>query len=465
VGESPGPTRIAGTRIHWAIRTIGLKDAALAPDVSPVPDHVAAATSEGLPLAQVIRLSRTERPAASSDPLGEGAGGQAREFLERHYGARWVDIPAGLGRAGLLVEKLLTEGPTRLDADTVAPAEAITRGRAAIRAAATVADIVAEESEVLGEALFAKLHDLPLHTLDAIAKAVVELSTSPRPDQRWATPAAAEAADVVIRAHGEKLLASRELHEQVYRRFTAQVWDVPERQLRHGMRPWRILMRARGHRALRAASRDRRIQPFRQSAELILRARDLRAELAAAAPLLSSHLGTYDAGPLTDVSRAATALGGLRNLQDSLGQRLAPSRMAALLAADAFSARDVSSPAVTLVAAIAAWRADIGRLTSRNPVSSTAPELAEWARATDGALEQVAAGAVALEALGVRPVSLSELVNHLLARESIQEIDGATSARPAATLAEALGRTGTTSTRDGGSIADHLSRSNPGAHT
>jgi hypothetical protein len=97
------------------------------------------------------------------------------------------------------------------------------------------------------------------------------------------------------------------------------------------------------------------------------------------------------------------------------------------------------------VAAITAWEVDAKKISGHQAGTCTAPELAAWAQETGDALDQLSEGLAAVESLGVRPATLRELANYLLAREWIEKFADRpvpdTAPMPT-TLAEALGRTG-----------------------
>ena len=403
---------------------------------------------DGAPLANVIRLPRVHAGPGGLERARRDAE-QARQFLEARYGSRWTELPTDLGRAALHAEQLLATGPTALQSEVVQPADAIAVGRTIALAGATVAGLLEEETDILGEVLGTSLRAMPLRRLTLLARAMVELGTAPAPDPAWGDPRAAEAAEVVLAAHGARLLESREQHERVYRWFTERVWEIPERWLDAGRHPWHVVRCVRLVRALRAVSREGRRQPLRHSVDLLRSARKVRAELETVAPLLARHLGMYDRGALTDVPRAAAAISAIRELHDALGAVASPERISSLLAAQAFSASEVTGPANTILTVITAWETDLDRVGARGGISVTVSELDSWAHETSAALRALHAGLVAVEQQGVRPVTLRELVNDLLARQRIDEIDphlashtpraaGAGADALPATLAEAL---------------------------
>jgi hypothetical protein len=399
-----------------------------------VEDSSAQAAPDGAALAPVIRLPRPH-PSASSAEAARRDAEQARLFLERRYGGRWVDVPADLGRRALQAEQLLTTGPTALVSDAVMPADALATARTTVRAAGAVGQLLTEETEILGEVLGSDLGDLPLRRLTILARSIVELGSAPPADPGWADPRAADAAEIVLQAFGSRLLDSREQHERVYRWFTERVWEIPERWLRSGRHPWRVIRCIRLTHALRTVSREGRRQPLRHSVDLLLRARSVRTELEVVAPMLTGHLGIYDRGPLTDVSRAGAALAAVRDLHDALGHRVSVERLTKLLASQAFAAGDVIAPASTILSVLAAWESDLTRIgVGSGGTSLTAAQLTRWADDTEIALETLNNGLRAAEGLGVRPMSLRELVNDLLARERLDELDPRLASRPASAL-------------------------------
>src|SRR3546814_13135165 len=95
-------------------------------------------------------------------------------------------------------ERQLAEGPIALDPRTVPAADATRRAASVLAAAAAALDLLVEEGAILSEALGVEVSDLPFERLHALAAAVVGLAAAPKPQARWASPAAAAAAEVAL---------------------------------------------------------------------------------------------------------------------------------------------------------------------------------------------------------------------------------------------------------------------------
>jgi hypothetical protein len=283
-------------------------------------------------------------------------------FLQTRYGERWHDLPDWLGKPLARAEVLLASCPIATSSDE-SPVAAIEHARAAARVATAIGDLVQREGGVLGEALSSDLVDLPLDRLAAVAEAVLALGTAPRAEPWWASPTAAHAAAVVLEVHGDDLRASAQAHEAVYAQFTERIWDIPERRLRRGRHPWRLISRIRLRHDLAATSRTLRApRAIGPAANLVLEARDTRARLESIATLLASHLGEHHRGPLTDVDTALVSLAAVRRFHDALGEQLDAARFARLLDADAFAHEAIVEPATSLHTALQAWRTHVGEL-------------------------------------------------------------------------------------------------------
>jgi hypothetical protein len=212
----------------------------------------------------------------------------------------------------------------------------------------------------------------------------------------------------------------------VYAQFTDRVWDIPERRLQRG-RQWshpiaRLLLR----RGLTAASRTSHApSSLAEAVDLILEARAARTGVLAMAQVLERHLGDNDRGLHTDVEAARAALAAVRLLHEALGDRLDAARLERLLAADAFHNDAVLEPARNLRSALRAWTADVARLSGGNALASRGTDLSRWAALADAVLPEVEEAIAATERLaapaGDPPATLGELVNHLLARERLDE--------------------------------------------
>lgn len=373
--------------------------------------------------------------AEGGDPTERRRRGAA--LLHRRYGDRWATLPSDLGRAAVRLETLLSQGPTALDPETASPDQVVVEAWLVVRAAAAQAGILAEEADVLGEALGADLAALDLRRLDLVAGAVIDLGLVRRGEASWAEPSDADVALVMLDANGPELRRAAEVHRDVYERFTEEVWDVPEARLRTGRQGWRLFARLRLRRELGAASRTgRRSRPLSDDVELLLEARAARVRLAELGPLLQRHLGRHHQGPLTDVDAAEASLEAVVRLQDAMGDHLDVDRLRGLLLADAFTSSEVTNPAMTLHTTLRAWAAEVARLCGGDPWALPAGALGEWARRTGSALPLVAAAVHAMTELGRAPSTLRDMVDDLVLREHLGEVEQAApetrSAEPAA---------------------------------
>jgi hypothetical protein len=343
-------------------------------------------------------------------------------FLRGRYGDLWRELPEALGRPLERAEALLTSGPVPSAATTSLTA-AIARARLVGPLAAAMGEIVHNEGEVLEQALFARLLELPLHRLSVVVDAVLELAVAPRAEPAWASPAAAQAADLVLDALGDDLTAAARTHHAVYAQFTDRIWDVPERRLQKGRRLWRPIAWLRLRRALAASSRDLRApRPLAVVVDLVVEARAARTRLSMLAPVLATHLGEHDRGPLTDVGAARVSLAAVRHLHEALGDRLDSQRLARLLAADAFRSDAVLEPARNLRTALRAWTSDVAKLDGCDALATNGVELAMWATRVDESLPVVETAVRAVERLGGTTATLRDLVNDLLARERFNDL-------------------------------------------
>jgi hypothetical protein len=383
------------------------------------------------PLATIIDLTPRPSGSASTESVERELIADAR-FLHGRYGDRWLELPEALGRPLLHAETLLAGGPVGIPPSTP-PTEAIGRARLAARAATAMGEIACNESEVLEQALGARLVDLPLHRLSAVVDAVLGMSAAPRAEPAWASPVAARSAESVLDACDDEFRAGAHTHRQVYAQFTDAIWDVPARRLKNGRRPWRPISWVRLRRALAATSRTR-LAPSSVSAaaDLVLEARAVRERLLSVAPLLANHLGEYDRGPLTNIDAAREALAAVRRLQDALGDRLDASRLARLLAADAFKNDAVVEPARHLGSALWSWTADIGRLGGGQAVSMDGAEMIRWASLVREVMPAVEAAVAAVVTRGGPAQTLRDVVFDLLVRQRFSEL---TAGRPSAAVA------------------------------
>ena len=370
------------------------------------------------PLATVTELARRLAPAV--DPAEPELSTHAR-FLHDRYGDRWRELPATLGRPLVHAEALLSSGPVMIP-PTLPAVKAILRGRRAARAASAMGNIARNEAEILEHALGARLVDLSLPRLSAVADAVLGLRDAPPADPTWAAPLAAHAAEALLDACWDDLREASNTHHAVYAQFTDRIWDVPVRRLQKGRRSWRLINRFRLRRALASSSRTEKApKPMSAAVDVVLEAHVVRDRLAIAAPLLANHLGDHDRGPHTDVDAVRESLHAVRNLQRALGDRLNVERFARLLAAGAFTDDAVLEPANTLVVELQAWSAKVSRLGGARAVAMDVTELMRWAALVDDALPAVEAAVNAVDRPG-SAATLHDLVYDLLIRERYEKL-------------------------------------------
>jgi hypothetical protein len=403
---------------------------ALSSDGHDVTIHVDVSASRAS-LAALTPLPRSfcdgSGPASSDHGLDAAKAQEAMDhridLLRRRYGEGWSDLPADLGRPAASAEALLVAGPTALDPGTASPLDATNGAWMLVHAAMTFGDQLVEEADVLGEALGTDITDLPLRQLDAVVGAVLGLGLVSRAEARWANPGAADAASVVLEAHGGPLRVTTQLHNDLYASFTDRVLDIPEPRLRAGAHPWRLVARTKLRRGLAAASRTGRVPGgMTATAKQVLRVHDARRELTSLAPLLSTHLGRGGWGPLTNVDALVSALDAVQRFERTLGERLNQDRLAALLAADAFRSPEIAALAANLRTMLQKWRATVASSCGGDPWTTPANELADWAVVTAAALPAITAGLRAMADLDRSPTTVQTLVDDLLLRENIGEL-------------------------------------------
>jgi hypothetical protein len=348
-------------------------------------------------------------------------------FLQDRYGDRWRDLPTALGQTLVHAEALLSSGPVMIP-PTMPAVKAIFRARRASRAAAAMGKVARNEAEVLEHALGARLVDLPLPRLCAVAEAVLDLHNAPPAEPAWASPASAQAAEALLDASSDDLREAARTHGAVYMQFTDRIWDVPVRRLQKGRQPWRLIARLRVRRALAASSRTETApKPLSVAVDLVLEAVAVRERLATAAPLFANHLGDHDRGPHTEVDAARESLDAVRNLHRALGDRLNVERLARLLAAGAFTSDAVLEPAARLVVELQGWSAKVSRLGGPRAVAMDLSELVQWASLVETALAAVELAVAAVDRPG-STATLRDLVYDLLVRERFEKLVAA--ARP-----------------------------------
>ncbi|MDT4938390.1 MAG: hypothetical protein QOG80_2061 [Pseudonocardiales bacterium] len=342
------------------------------------------------------------------------------EFLEDRYGERWLDLPSALGRPLVEAESVLARGPVSIP-PTLPANKAIVRARRAARAAIAIAKTARNESEILEHALGVSLVDLSLDQLSELVEAVLGLSIAPRSEPAWASPVAAHATDLFLDVCHDDLRESSQTHHAVYDHFTDHIWFVPVRRLQHGRHWWQPIARLRLRHALAVSSRTHKVpKPLTAAADLILEGHAVRNRLFAMAPLLATHLGVHDRGPVTDIDVVRESLNAVRALQRVLGDRLNPERLARLLVADAFKSDAVLEPATILSNALQAWNADVARHGGSHAGAMNGAELLEWASLTERALPLVEDAVLAVSAVdpdGGPVAPLRDVVYDLLVRE------------------------------------------------
>jgi len=399
----------------------GLDDGALAPVISLV---AARARAE----ADQVSCDEVSGDEVSGDEVGnvpEDAVGRDGALLGRLYGERWHDLPSHLGRVAAGLERLLERGPTAIDPSDALPGATLSNAWLGVRAASAHAPIIADEAEVLAEALGASLTQLPLDQLGRVASAVLALAAAGGAEAAWADRADVDAARSVLDAHGADLREAAELHRQVYERFTERVWEIRSTRLDAGTRRRGVLRRRLLRLDLLAARRTEALQgSVRSQAQLILRAREARRRLVTLAPLLERHLGRRWRGPLTDVAPIVRSQDALRQLHRALGDQLDVDRLRDLLLADAFTSDELTACAMRLTDALRAWEDELTTLSGGNPWALPADDLARWAADTGGALVQLMGVLVEMSEHGGEAVPLRTVVDVLLLREHAEEQAG-----------------------------------------
>jgi hypothetical protein len=303
--------------------------------------------------------------------------------------------------------------------------------RVAARAATAMGEMARNESEVLEQALGARLVDLSLQRLSAIVDAVIGLSDAPRAEPAWASPVAAQAAEALLDACGDDLRAGVRTHQAVYAQFDDAIWEVSARRLRKGRHVWRPIARLHLRHTLATVSRTRVApKPIAASANLILEALRIRKRLETSAPLFANHLGEYDRGPLTDIDTAREALAAVGRLQEPLGDRLDATRLGRLLSAGAFQHDAVLEPARILGTALTAWTADVARLGGGDALAMHGGELMSWASLVEDALPSIEAAVAAVDGHEGTPATLRDLVYDLLVRQRFDELTANTPNTP-----------------------------------
>ena len=365
------------------------------------------------PPSDVSLRSATSGPDDLEAPLSRAAA-----LLERRRGERWRELPADLGRPVAIAERLLIEGPARVDPNGLCPAQAV----AVAAAALATAETVTEETSVLGAVFATDLARFDLARLAVMTAAVRHAGTVRAGRPRWAHPAAAEAAHVVLEAIGEELRTTAALHTELFTGFTDRVLTLPEARVRSAARRGRLLARWRVRSELRASSRTGRLpQGARRGAAQLLTVLEARRRLDEVSPLLTSHLGPAGWGPLTDVPALLASLAAIRALQQVLGADLDAERLERLLAADALGAPEVTLVIERLEASLEAWRAALPEGSSFEPSAWSPEALAAWAVEMASVAPALRAGVDALASLDAVPGSVRALVDDLLLRERVSD--------------------------------------------
>lgn len=386
-------------------------------------------------LAQVIPLpTATWRPSTDECPTACQLDPTARRdvrLLRGRYGDRWSSLPPGEGRALLALERLLGEGPTATESSRP-PAEVAAEAQAVAAAALTHGPVLADEVELLSEALGTDLAGVDLRHLDQVVGAVLDLGLVREGDPSWADPAAARAARLVLDAHGAAIREAALRHAELYEHFTERVWDLQEARLRLAQRPTRLVARLRVRSELTRVSRTAKLPgTTRALSTLVLEARAARARLADLAPLLASHLGSHARGPLTDVDATVTSVGAVLRLQAVLGERLDIARLHDLLLAEAFTSAELTTPALSLRSALRAWQGEVVRSCGGDPWALPAARLVPWAARVASLLPRLTGAITATAAAGRPATTMKDLVDDLLLRQRIDEVHSRETDRPA----------------------------------
>lgn len=377
-------------------------------------------------LAKVIALRPAVMSVADADeaPSRRVVLDVARDdaLLRRRVGERWRELPVGLGRPLVALERALAAGPTALDPTVTTPAEALGEASSVIDAACTHIDALIDESEVLGDVLGVDLVSIDLRRLDQVAGAVLDLARTEPGDPSWADPAHAAAAAVVLDAHGDELREGTARHREMHERFTDTASSISDGRLAAARRGRRLVARWRVRRDLALASRTGRTAgPIESSIDLLERARAASARAQLLAPLLERHLGRHHRGVLTDVDATSASLAAVRRLQDALGAELDHTRLGDLLLAEAFSSMEVTAPALALRAELQSWQAEVARLCGGDPWAVPAGALGAWAERVAGGLRLLSEGLRAAASIGSVPGTVRELVDDLLLRDHAHE--------------------------------------------
>ncbi|MGK2949468.1 MAG: hypothetical protein ACSLFP_12885 [Acidimicrobiales bacterium] len=372
------------------------------------------------PMATVIPIAPEARRAARLAMADE----RAVRMLESRYGTGWISLPPRTGRPAAAAEALLRRAPAAIDPTRWGPGPLLQRAHLLEAAARTTGEAVTDDAEVLGEALHIDLTALPLHQLLDIAGAVVDLSTAPAAASAWGHPDAARIAELVLESVGADLRTAKRLQHDVYEACTEAVWSVPVAVLHGGRARWRLLSRRRLRRHLAAVSRSGR-PPGRlaEAADLVLEARAARGRVASMASLLSGNLGELDRGPNTEVDDALDALVAVRRLQATLGEALDTDRLCRLLQAHAFHTPEVFRPATSLRSTLQAWVRQVTMNGGHEPLQPTSRDLVPWADGLTAGLPALEAGLRATSGHGLRPVSAHALVDDLLLREHLDDLE------------------------------------------
>lgn len=359
---------------------------------------------------------RAERLAAADE--------RAVRMLASRYGTGWLSLPADVGRASAAAEALLRQPPAAIDPTRWGLGPLLQRAHLLEAAARSTGESATDDAEVLSEALQVDLTVLPLRQVLDIAGAVVDLSTAPAAASSWGQPEAARVAELVLESVGDDLRTARRLQHEVYEASTEAVWSVPVTILQGGRARWRLLSRQRLRRHLATVSRSGRA-PGRlaEAADLVLDARAARARVASMASLLSGNLGELDRGPLTEVDDARDALLAVRRLQEALGAALDADRLCRLLQAHAFHTAEVFRPATSLRSTLQAWVRQVTLHGGHEPLQPTCRDLVPWADGLAATLPALEVGLRATSGHGLRPVSAHALVDDLLLREHLHDLE------------------------------------------
>ncbi|MBA2280068.1 MAG: hypothetical protein H0W25_02395, partial [Acidimicrobiia bacterium] len=212
--------------------------------------------------AAVSSVSRTGFPLRSVDAIAADSAApaddsrelrRAVQVLHRRVGdERAIRLPIAAGRPALRLERLLAGAPLNLDPAAVPPGVAFLATQRLAAVAPDALASVAQEAEVLGEALSADVRSLGLVAMCDVGAAALALCAVAPAVRSWGSRAGADAAERVLVLAADDLRAAAASHTLLYERFAEDIWLVPSALLAAGGKRWRLAARARLRRRLRA---------------------------------------------------------------------------------------------------------------------------------------------------------------------------------------------------------------------